>query len=153
MEKINLFDLIKVLFTDKQKWKKLTDYQKRNNHFIVNRRMSIKYPDLANYMNKYGLDGARVLDMWQIMFNGKFFKRGKGGRKYPIVPQFIYTKSKSKKEPKQKKSWEPDKDLVKRFCIKYGISQKQYEDSLRFNKEKIYKKIQKFDKITKVIEK
>lgn len=78
---IPLFEYIDCLFTDPVKWKKITDNVKRSHFFMLNRRIAIAFPIIANSVNINGIDVVDVSELYHAKLCS--------GRK----PKFLYTKA------------------------------------------------------------
>lgn len=143
-----LFDFIKVVFTDKEKYKDVSIQDKSRHMFMFNRRMAIRYPLQANFLNRNGLTAWAVMDYWQSVVAKKFVKRGRGGRNYVAVPNFIYTKTKKSKSQKKKKNveFEPSDELITIFMQKYRIPTKDFENAMLLNPKATLAKLQRLEK-------
>ena len=63
-EKVNLTYIARALFTERVKFRDLTEEEKGKWGFIVNRMMSRKYPEFAQKMNVRSGDFSIVLNLW-----------------------------------------------------------------------------------------
>lgn len=120
---MELFDFIKVIFTDHKKYKELKNSDKARHHFMVQRFFAIKYPTTAQQLNRNGINGWAVMDLWSIVAQ-RFGNR---------VPGWIYTKT--KKAPSAEKKWKPDADLAKFWMKRTGMSQRDLDDAIKFSPE------------------
>ena len=120
---LELFDFIKVMFTDPKKYKELKNSDKARHHFLVQRFFAIKYPTTAQQLNRNGINGWAVMDLWSLVAL-RFDKR---------VPGWIYTKT--KKAPSAEKKWKPDADLAKFWMKRTGMSQRDLDDAIKFSPE------------------
>ena len=89
-----LFDTLNALFTNKEYINNLTKETIRQNIFMINRRIAIKYPLQVQVFNNSKVNPVDVLYFWSdYLYNGKF------------PPRWIYTagatKSKAKKDDKK----------------------------------------------------
>lgn len=118
---ISPFDIIKMMFTDKESFDKLSDYMLDKHFFMINRIMAIQFPLQAQCFNKTNINGAQVIRSWQV------FATAKCG--YGRVPSFVYTKS-------GKSSFvDPDnidKDLKIAYCLHYDTTETELKDMLYF---------------------
>ena len=130
---MNLFELIKIMFTDDSKYRKLKKSDKAGNHFMVQRMMAINHPIESHKLNRNGIDGSAVVDTWQ-----KVCKR------YTRVPGWTWTKA--NKAEKIKKEWKPDSELSKFYMNRNNIGPREFNELLKFNgpvMKKFLKKIEK----------
>lgn len=115
------FDIIKLMFTDKESFDNLSDYMLSKHFFMINRIMAIQFPLQAQCFNKLNINEAQVIRSWQ------FFATSKCG--YGRVPSFVYTKS-------GKSSFvDPDnidKDLKIAYCLHYDTTMTELNDMLYF---------------------
>lgn len=118
---IGPFDIIKLMFTDKESFDNLSDYMLSKHFFMINRIMAIQFPLQAQCFNKLNINEAQVIRSWQ------FFATSKCG--YGRVPSFVYTKS-------GKSSFvDPDnidKDLKIAYCLHYDTTMTELNDMLYF---------------------
>jgi hypothetical protein len=78
----NILEISKVMFTNKQHWKFVTDEQKEQFFFIFNRYFSRRYIDFAQLLNDKSIDKSVGMDLW---FNKM---------KNEPYPQWFWSKSK-----------------------------------------------------------
>lgn len=60
----NILAISKVMFTNKNDWKKVTVEQKEQFFFIFNRYFSKKYPDLSSLLNDGNQEKVVGMDLW-----------------------------------------------------------------------------------------
>lgn len=99
----NLFDYIKFFFNNHSEYHTLNSSHKAKHHFMLNRFMSIKYPIVANKLNKIGINGASVADSWHLV-----------ARQYKKIPNWVYTKT--NKSDKNKPNPKLDTNLLKEYA-------------------------------------
>ncbi len=97
---VNLFELIDILFTDKIRWRQISDNCKRGHFFMLQRRLAIQYPDIVNSANINGIDTLALCEMYHAkLWCGR--KPGwlytKGGPKVAVSEQVSI--------PKENASW------------------------------------------------
>jgi hypothetical protein len=68
---INLSILVKYLFTEREKYKYISQEDKDKWGFIINRMLSKKYPDYAQKLNVRQGDWGIVLDLWWLYLGYK----------------------------------------------------------------------------------
>ena len=116
---MELFEFMKVMFSDPKRYKTLRNSDKARHHFMVQRFMSIKFPTTAQQLNRNGINGWAVMDLWSLValrFKGR-------------VPGWIYTKT--KKQTKEK-TWKPDPEIALIWMKRTGMSQRDLNDAIKF---------------------
>jgi len=133
---LDLFDFIKVMFTDSKKYAQLKNSDKARHFFMVNRFFSIQYPTTAQQLNRVGINGWAVVDLWQIVASR--FKR---------VPGWIYTKT---KKSSTEKTWKPDPEIAKIWMQKNGLGERELKNAIQFNPEEMKKLFSSLEKQLKM---
>lgn len=118
---IGPFDIIKMMFTDKESFDKLSDAILAKNFFMINRVMAIQFPLQAQCFNKLNINTGQVIRAWQQ------FATAKCG--YGSVPNFVYTKTGKSTfvDPDN-----IDKDVKLTYCLHYDTTEKEFADMLYF---------------------
>lgn len=93
IHKLDLFEFVKVLLTDKQRYAKCTDALKASHFFMTQRMLSKGYPIQVNKANINGIDVVAVLDTYHSMLCND------GG--YP--PKWLYAKTAKEQDSDQNK--------------------------------------------------
>jgi hypothetical protein len=130
---MNLFELIKIMFTNPEKYDKLKKSDKAGNHFMVQRMMAINHPIEAQKLNRNGIDGSAVIDTWQ-----KVCKR------YTRVPGWTWTKA--SKADKVKKEWKPSEQIAKFYMNRNNIGPREFDELLKYNGPEMKKFLKKIEK-------
>jgi len=60
----NILEISKVMFTNRNNWKHVTDEQKETFFFIFNRYFSKKYANLSQLLNDKEIDKTIGMDLW-----------------------------------------------------------------------------------------
>lgn len=68
MAKIDFITLANIIFKDKNKYKLVSDEEKENNFFMLNRKFAIKYPKQAQFFNNKNIDKPSAIDVWYQIF-------------------------------------------------------------------------------------
>lgn len=134
---IGPFDIIKMMFTDKESFDKLSNLILSKNFFMINRIFAIKFPLQAQCFNMMGVDQANVIRSWQ-----QFGVRQCG---YGKVPSFVFTKTAKSKETASVD--ELSKDLKNAYCNHYRISMKDLNDMLYFYHDSTVEHVKEFEEI------
>ena len=122
---MQLFELVRVMFTNPKKYKDLKNSDKSKNHFMIQRFMSINFPSQAQQLNRNGINGIGVIDTWQFITSR--FKR---------VPGWIYTKTK-KTKAQQKAEFKYSEELVEIYLKVNQISRKDFNQLTKLYPEQM----------------
>ena len=112
---MQLFDLVKVMFTNPKRYEELKNSDKSKNHFMIQRFMAINWPSESQKMNRNGINGIGVIDTWQFVTSR--FKR---------VPGWIYTKTK-KTKVQESLEFKYSEDLVEIYLKVNEISRRDFD--------------------------
>jgi len=123
---MQLFDIIKLIFNNKQKeWKSVGRIDKSRNFFMINRIMSIQFPVQANQFNKLKVVPAPVVDWWHDTLSARFSK----------PPIWLYTKTEKSDTTKTEEA--KTSKLTESFIRdKYRISKRDIETIKKFYPDK-----------------
>jgi hypothetical protein len=122
---MDLFEYIKTFYDGSKKFEQISDFEKRKQFFMFNRRMSIKYPEQANFFNFNGIDGALATDIWYEVI----------GKKSNGTPAWNYIKL--NKKNKDTKKWYPkDMAMFKKYRNFYEMSIRDFNENLEYDLEK-----------------
>ena len=131
----NVFDFIKIMFSNRNEYDKVSKKYKQRHFWMIQRFMSIRYPDKANYFNLYGINQENVIDNWTNFT----LKQGR-------IPSWFYTKiNKKEKETKKNKQYVPSDSAKNLLLKKFKWSLKDYEDYEKVNKENLYDILNNFE--------
>jgi hypothetical protein len=129
-----LFDFIKVFFGSNPKYKEVSDYQKKKHKFILNRFMSIRYPDTAQRFNINKINPVAVVNLWRVVAG-----------KYNRTPSWIFTKT--KKSPERKENdFIPSEDTINFYLRFHKISKRDLNDAMKFHKNDILNELERIEK-------
>lgn len=131
----NLFDFIKVFFGNNSKYKEVNDYQKKKHFFMLQRFMSIRYPDTAQKFNINKINPVAVVNLWKLVAN-----------KYNRTPIWIFTKVKKQQIVKEK-SFIPSEDTINFYLRYHKISKRDLKDAMKFNRDIILNELEKIEKL------
>lgn len=65
---IDVITLRNIIFKDKEKYKYITDKDKENNFYILNKKFAYRDIKKAQFFNKKNIDKASSLDVWFNIF-------------------------------------------------------------------------------------
>jgi hypothetical protein len=129
-------NVIKFIFSDKDSYQKLSDEDKENTFFMVNRKLARGLPKYAQYFNQKNTDKASAMDVW---FNFFIKKRTTG------IPEWYWTK---KKEDNKEKRLLTEEEI--KFIMEiYQIKRKDVEFLENHFKEDLIEEIKKIRKLNK----
>jgi len=123
---MQLFDILKLLFSNKQKdWDSVGNNDKNRNFFMINRIMSIQFPVQANQFNKLKVTPTPVIDWWHDTLSHRFNR----------PPGWLYTKA-NKKSQEEKKETKDLEEIEIFIRDKYRVSKRDLSDLKKFYPEK-----------------
>lgn len=122
---MQLFDLVRVMFTKPKEYNEVKNNDKAKNHFMINRFMAINWPVQAQLLNRNGINGIGVIDTWQFLTSR--FKR---------VPGWIYTKTK-KTKAQEKLEFKYSEELVEIYLKVNQISLKDFNQLTKLYPEQM----------------
>jgi len=134
---MELFDFIKIIFTDPHQYSSITPGEKRKHYFMCNRRFSINFPMQANALQHLKINQSAVIDFWQVFLQ----------KQYKYVPNWMYVKGvKKAKEIKEKKLM-VNNELIKEYCKRFKIDPKSIIDALEYYPTEMINELKTFEKI------
>jgi len=122
---MQLFDLVKVMFTNPKRYEELKNSDKSKNHFMIQRFMAINWPSESQKMNRNGINGIGVIDTWQFVTSR--FKR---------VPGWIYTKTKKTKS-QEKLEFKYSEELIEIYLKANEISRRDFDQLTKLHPKKM----------------
>lgn len=102
----NFIDIVDCIFVNKDRYDELTDEEKTNAFFIINKKFAKKYPKAAYFFNNKNVDKPSAIDQWF-----EIFKNQHG------IPAWYWTTKSKKDTPKVKKDKDYDK-IAERYELK-----------------------------------
>jgi hypothetical protein len=69
--KIDFIQIANIIFKDKKSYSKLSDKDKENNFFILNRKFSVGKYKQAQFFNSKFIDKASSVDLWYLFFKNQ----------------------------------------------------------------------------------
>ncbi len=129
---VELFDLVKIMFSDPNKYQKLSANDRGRNFFMIQRFMSIKFPTTAQQLNRNGINPIAVVDLWQLVAS-----------RFSKVPGWIYTKTKKVTVEKQ---WKPNPEIATIWMQKNSIGERELNECIKFNPEGMKKILKEMEK-------
>jgi len=137
MAKVDFITLANIIFKDKDKYKFISDEEKENNFFMLNRKFAFKYLKQSQFFNNKNINKASAIDIWYQVF----YKTTNG------TPLWWWNTSKSKKEKNKEK--EINKNDIKLIKEYYNISDRDINFLIKFYNDKLLddiKRIKKFER-------
>jgi hypothetical protein len=120
---MELFDFMKVVFSNPKQYAAIKNSEKERHFFMTQRFFAIKHPTTAQSLNRNGITGWAVVDLWQIV-----------GSRFQRVPGWIYTKT--KKAPTEK-IWKPNPEVAKLWMERNGLGERELNLAIKFNPEEM----------------
>lgn len=133
---MELFDFVKVMFTDSKTYSKLKNSDKARHFFMIQRFMSIKHPMTAQQLNRVGMNGWAIVDLWQMVAS-----------RHNRVPGWIYTKT---KKVSSEKTWKPDPEAAKVWMDRNCVGEKELKEAIRFYPDEMKRIISSIEKQIKM---
>lgn len=142
VEKRNiLFDIINALFINKDIINNITYESAKQNIFMINRRMAIKYPMQAQFFNFSGLNPKDIIMSWSdFVFCGN-------------VPKWIYTPGIVKTKNQISKDLIKQDSIVKKFMSYYNIGKREMDSCIKLFPKETEEELKSFIKFQKELEK
>jgi len=134
---MELFDFIKVIFTNPSEYSSTTPGEKRKHYFMCQRRFAINFPMQANALQHLKINQNAVIDWWQ------WFLR----KQYKFVPGWMYTKGVKKSQEVKEKKLTVSNELIKEYCKRFKVDPKSVRDALEFYPNDMIKELKEFEKI------
>ena len=106
------------MFSDKGEYEKLSYYDRSKNRFMVTRFMSISYPEVANLLNRNGLNPTYVNDSFRMIT-----------RRFKRTPKWIFTKTKTVK--KVDDEFKPKDSTIEFYLKKNESTMRDYNEVLK----------------------
>lgn len=125
INKIELFELTKIMFTDAKSYDNISNFAKIKHLFLINRFFSIKHPTTAQSLNFNGINPIAVVDLWQIF-----------ARRMGRIPQWFYTKTK-KNEAERAKIWEPDEEIKRIYMERFQLKEDEFKRIVKWNEKEM----------------
>jgi len=133
---LQLFDFIKVMFTDQKAYSEIKTSDKGRHYFMIQRFMAIKYPSTAQQLNRVGINPSAVVDLWQIVCS-----------RFNRVPGWIYTKT---KKVSVEKTFSPDPESARLWMDRNGLGERDLKMAIQFHPEEMKKVLKSIEKQIKM---
>lgn len=132
---MELFDIIKIIFSDPSKYSSISNVEKRKYYFILNRRFAIQHPMQANALQHLKINQALVIDFWQSFLR----------KQYKYMPSWIYAKGIKKTQEIKEKKLSVSNDLINEYSKYFKIDRKSVLDSLQFYEKETIQELKEFE--------
>lgn len=122
----DFIQIVDSIFVNKQHYKNISDEDKITSFYKINKKFSIKYPDIAKFFNDHNIDKASSIDLWNLKF-----------KKEKNIPSWYWAKSPfNANEHKLSIFSESDKrSLVEEFELsehEFGFLKDNFSDELDY---------------------
>lgn len=141
LDENKLFDFVKIMFNDKNRFSQINSNIKKKHHFMINRFFSIKYPTQAQFLNKVGINGTGVVDSWFLV-----------AKQFKGIPKWIFTKTKKAKKQKENDNYQPSSKAISIYMDRYEIGKREFEDLKYFFKDDVYNELKQIEEQINVYE-
>ena len=135
---MELFDFIKVMYTNPTEFKKLSLHERGKHYFMINRFMSIKFPLQAYYMSHLKIHPGQAVTFWHEFVQGKFSK----------VPGWMYTKLNKKKVEKTLGA-DVSEEVLNYYCQKNQCSRKVLQEAIQMIGEPMIAELKQIENLIK----
>lgn len=137
-----LFGILNALFTDKAFIEALTAETMKQNIFMINRRIAIKYPLQAQVFNNAKAWAPDIVKFWSD------YLYSPGSR----PPGWIYTSGAAKsKAEKDKNTGSVSRQLVKDYCNYYKVSSRDFDSAMHLFRDDTVAELKEFETFYKTI--
>ena len=117
-------EIVNIIFMNKDKYHLISDKDKIDGFYMINKKFSIKYPKIARFLNNKDIDRASAVDMWFIHF-----------KKINNIPSWYWAKTPFKKDKKKKLSGPDTKKIIEEFDLsddEFQFLYDNYKDDVDF---------------------
>jgi hypothetical protein len=128
----NLLAIFNAMVKNKKEWEYVTDEQKIEFFFIINRLFSKKFPDKSKLLNDRLIDKVSALDTWYLFMLDKPY------------PKWFWSKSEIKKEKE-----DISEDEILFLISEFGIKEDDINLINRFYPEVVQEEVQYYRDIKK----
>jgi len=130
---MELFDFVRVMFTNPTEYAKQKNAEKGKHFFMVNRFFAIKHPTTAQALNRVGQNGWAAVDLWQIVAS-----------RFQRVPGWIYTKT--KRTTTSEKVWKPNPEVARLWMERNNVGERELKEAIKYNPEEMKKSFTALEK-------
>lgn len=136
---MELFDFIKVLFSNSSEYTSLTPGEKRKQYFMTQRRCAIQFPEQANALQHQRINQSAVMDFWHSFLT----------KQYNYMPKWMYTKGVKKTQEVKEKKLSISNETIKEYCKYMKLDPKSVKDALYFYENEMVAEIKQFELLLK----
>ena len=131
--------MTKAMFESPGAYSGATKGDKRKNFFMIQRRMAIQYPVLANMLQRNRINQEAAVDVWQRYLRII--------EKYTKTPFWMFQTGTKKAEEKKEKKINISNETVQEYCKFYQQDPKQIRDAIKFYPAEMAKELKEFEKL------
>jgi hypothetical protein len=136
---MELFEMTKAMFESPGTYSGASKGDKRKNFFMIQRRMAIQYPILANMLQRNKINQEAAVDLWQ-----RYLRLN---QHYTKTPFWMYTEGVKKAQEKKEKKINISNETVQEYCKFYQQDPKQIRDAIKFYPAEMAKELKEFEKL------
>lgn len=133
---IELFDFLKIIFTDPSKYSSISNIEKRKYSFICNRRFSIQFPLQANALQHVKINSVAVVDFWQNFLR----------KQYKSIPNWMFIKGVKKTKEEKETKTSVSEEIINEYSKRFEIDRKSILDALEFYPDEIKEELNQYKK-------
>lgn len=122
MKADNLFDFLTIIFEKQNEYKNVGNNLKQRHFFMLNRLMSIQYPQFANVLNYNGISTLYGTEMW-----------ARFGRNFKKRPAFLFTKTNKSSDKTKKVKLDIDQEHLQKYMELKSLSKREIDELIEFN--------------------
>lgn len=127
-------EFIEILFTDREKYSKIPDSEKKKHFFQANRFVSKRYATVTYSMNHLQASPVPILDYWNLILTSRH-----GGK----IPSWFYTSSKKATKNSEKKL---DEALIILYCEATRMERRDFDFLMEIEPELMKAELKKVQK-------
>jgi len=124
-------------FWNKTEFRKLSNYERGKEYFVINRRFAIAHPKISAYLSVVGINTGQAV-LWLQLYMTNMYKS---------YPKFLFTTTKS--NAKKEKLFSPKKEAIDLYCKMNKCEAKDIFKAYELFPEDIENEFKDIDKILK----
>ncbi len=137
-QKSDLWELMTMMFTNPQKFAKVSTYEKSKHIFMMHRSFAIKYPIQAAMLSTLKINAGEVVQYWSDNLS----------KIYNKTPAWIFNGFKNVKKTKvvEKNKFDVKDETLQYYCEKNQCSRRELNEVLEYCGEKFVNRLKELEK-------
>lgn len=131
---MELFDLLKSMFGSPEKYEGASILDKRNNFFMIQRRLSIGHPIQGSLLNHVRINKEQAVDIWHRFISKQYHK----------TPPWMFISGAKKAEEKKAEKINITKTEIEEYAAKMGMDIKSVRYAAELYSKELKKEINYF---------